>query len=903
LSFISFPIASKARGGGSATPKLENLNRTNASADSIDEYVPGEVLVGFRPGAQGKQNEARDALGAKLLKDFSGIGLQHWRLPAGLEVEKAVEILSKNPNVKYAEPNYVVHTDQLPSSPNDERRSDLWGLHNLGQSGGTLNADINAPEAWSVSTGSQNVVVGVIDTGIDYNHPDLQNNVWMNPGETGTDGGGHNKATNGIDDDGNGYIDDVRGWDFANNDNDPFDDNGHGTHTSGTIGAEGNNSIGIVGVNWHVRIMPLKFLGANGSGDTANAVAAMLYAAKFKDAGGANIVRITSNSWSGGKRSSALQDAIANSGALVVAAAGNGGSNQAVFPAGYNNSNILSVAATDHNDGLATFSNYSSSWVDLGAPGVKVISTWPNNQFRSLDGTSMACPHVAGVAALILATSPTSSVATVKARIMNSVDPISSLAGKTVTGGRLNAGRALLNSDLVSDNCGAAPCVPTDVTDLAVDAGAATATSVTMRLTATGDDGVIGSAYLYDVRYSNAFIDSSNFSQATVANGEPVPQSSGVADSITITGLKPNTTYYFALRVADEVGHYSALATTSGTTAPGEWSISVLDDPANNVGFYSSVAYDLNAYPYIAYSDETADDVKLAAWNGSQWDIQTVDAGTGVRTGISLAFDRNNNPTVSYGWGVLKFAQWVPSTQSWQLTTLESRYANNDVTSLAYAPDGSPSISYRTITPKGGYLKFAKKTATGWTLQNVAFAGARYNSLAYDAVGNPSIAFSDDIDGDNSLDTLKFAHWNGSTWEVQTVESGVVGYGVFASLAYDNTGKPAIVHGNSGEIRFLRWNGSSWNPAEIVDNGRNLWLTFNSADGKFYVSSNNEIGQRLSKQEASGWTTELIEPVSAPARVRWIAPLAMSPCGTLSMPYSTSPNNDLKFATKCPLGP
>src|SRR6185503_6875465 len=280
-------------------------------------------------------------------------------------------------------------------------------------------------------------------------------------------------------------------------------------------------------------IMPLKFLGAGGSGDTADAVSAMLYAAKFK-IGEANLVRVTSNSWSGGKRSSALQDAIANSGALVVAAAGNGGSNQAVFPAGYNNANIISVAATDHNDNLATFSNYSSSWVDLAAPGVNVISTYPKNQYRSLSGTSMACPHVAGVAALVMAASPGLSNTAVKTQLMNTVDPKPSLSGKMASGGRLNAGRALQSLLVLSDNCASSPCSPANVSDLSVDNAAATPTSVTLRLTATGDDGPTGTAYLYDVRYSSAPINVGNFAQATIANGETVPKPSGVPDSIVV---------------------------------------------------------------------------------------------------------------------------------------------------------------------------------------------------------------------------------------------------------------------------------------------------------------------------------------------------------------------------------
>ncbi len=896
---ISLPPAGKAQAGRGARTTANDADRVMPGGAFEEDYKPGEVLVAFQPGARGKLHEIRGSMGASVIKELREIRVEHWRLPPGLDVTRAVELLSHNPNIKYAEPNYIVSADQLPGNPDDAYRSDLWGMHNLGQSGGTAGADINAPEAWSVNTGSQSVVVGVIDSGIDYNHPDLQNNIWSNPGETGVDGGGNDKATNGIDDDGNGYIDDVRGWDFANNDNDPMDDNGHGTHVSGTIGAEGNNSIGVVGVNWHVSIMPLKFLNAGGSGDNAAAAAAILYAAKFKDAGGANLVRVTSNSWSGGKRSSTLQDAIANSGSLFVASAGNNGSNQAVYPAGYSNANIISVAATDHNDNLATFSNYSSNWVDLAAPGVNIISTYPSNQFRSLNGTSMAAPHVAGVAGLIMAASPGLSVSAVKNRIMNTVDPIAALAGKMVTGGRLNAGRAVQSSLVLTDNCISAPCSPANINDLAADDGAATPTSVTLHFTASGDDGANGGAYLYDVRYSTAPINVGNFAQATVANGEPAPKSPGVADSITVAGLKPDITYYFALRVADEVGNYSGLAITSGKTAMGAWSISTIEDVTEDVGFYTSLAYDksANPLPSFGYSNTTAEQVKFASWDGSAWNSQIVDATS--HSGICLAYDPNNNPSLTYGWGKLRYTQYDPATQSWQITILESKNSFNEKTSLVYAPDGNPSVSYRMMTASGkGSLKFARKTANGWTLQVVTGTAARYHSLAYDNAGNPSIAFSDDVDNDGFFDTLKFARWNGSTWVIQTVETGVLGYGVMASLAYDNLGNPAIVHRAGSGVRFVRWNGTSWDPAEIVGSGTNCSLAFNAADGNFYVSYSDENNLKLSKRDIGGWTTELID---IGVSVRWVTSLAISPCGSASIGYSTRPNNDLKFATKCPL--
>lgn len=349
--------------GGSeaaATAPGYNGDPTAALAENSDaEFAPGEILVGFHPGLGAAQVDvARQGLAATHIKEFAQIGVHHWRLPPGLTVQQAVAALSDNPNVKYAEPNYIFRAHVLPNDPFFYHSQ--WSLNNWGYILGTPDADIDAPEAWDVQTGSADVVVGVIDTGIDYTHEDLADNMWVNPGE----------VINGIDDDGNGYVDDVWGWDFVNNDNDPIDDHGHGTHVAGIIGAKGDNGIAVSGVNWTVTLMPLKFLDSAGDGWTDDAIEAVLYAAGFG-------VRVTNNSWGGGRKSRALEDAIESSGALFVASAGNDGSSHKMYPAAYNLDNVISVAATDQYDELWSFSNYSASWVDLGAPGVSVLSTAP----------------------------------------------------------------------------------------------------------------------------------------------------------------------------------------------------------------------------------------------------------------------------------------------------------------------------------------------------------------------------------------------------------------------------------------------------------------------------------------------------------------------------------------------
>jgi subtilisin family serine protease len=333
-------------------------------------------------------------------------------------------------------------TGSIDKVPNDPRfaSGDLWGLHNTGQAGGKTDADIDAPEAWDISTGSSSVVVAVIDTGIQIDHPDLKDNIWTNPGET---------AGDGIDNDGNGFIDDVNGWDFANNDasvyDGTFDD--HGTHCAGTIAGRGNNGTGVVGVSWNAKIMSLKWINEFGGGDTSDAISAVNYATMMKSRG-VN-VPITSNSWRIFGSSAALKSAIdagGSTGIMFVTSAGNSAlDNDAIpkYPASYDSDCIVAVAATDRNDAIASFSNYGMKSVDLGAPGVSIVSTVPSSTYDSYDGTSMATPHVSGVAALAMAYHPSLTLSQLKESLLASVDKIPSLAGKTVSGGRLNAKNTL----------------------------------------------------------------------------------------------------------------------------------------------------------------------------------------------------------------------------------------------------------------------------------------------------------------------------------------------------------------------------------------------------------------------------------------------------------------------------
>lgn len=407
---------------------------STAQQRSAEPVAKTRIIVKFRPGtSQQKRVQMHAEMGVllnhqlRVLNDFDII-----ELSSGQDVADVIKRYQQQYEISYAEPDMQVNTMSIP---NDPSYSELWGLNNNMQTGGTVNADINAPEAWDLTTGSASVVVAVIDTGVDYNHPDLAANMWVNPGEI---------AGDNIDNDGNGYVDDIYGIDTANDDSDPFDDAGHGTHVAGTIGAVGNNNLGVVGVNHQTSIIACKFLSASGGGSTSNAIKCLDYMLDLKKNRGVNLV-ITNNSWGGGGFSQALYDAIkkhADESILFAAAAGNSSNNNdgtGSYPATYDLANIISVAATDHNDSLAYFSSYGKKTVDVAAPGVNILSTTPNNSYASYNGTSMATPQVAGLIALTKAYDPSLTSQQLKSLIMVSGDLIPSLSDKVLSGRRIKA--------------------------------------------------------------------------------------------------------------------------------------------------------------------------------------------------------------------------------------------------------------------------------------------------------------------------------------------------------------------------------------------------------------------------------------------------------------------------------
>ncbi|HDY75707.1 MAG TPA: hypothetical protein ENH49_04210, partial [Candidatus Marinimicrobia bacterium] len=603
------------------------------------DYVQGEILVKFKSAASSTNRASLNtSLGSSVLRNLDSIGAQQLKVRPGLSVQDAIKEYQYRPEVEYAQPNYIYHLQS--TTPNDPDYSSLWGLNNTGQTvesiSGTSDADIDAPEAWDITTGSPSVIVAVVDSGVDYNHPDISGNIWSNSGE----------AINGTDSDSNGYIDDIRGWDFVDNDNDPMDVNLHGTHVSGTIGAAGNNGIGITGVAWTTKIIPVRVLDFAGSGTTANVVLGFDYAV----ANGAKIINFSAG---GGPSDQAMMDSISaanNAGVLMVFAAGNDANNNDAggthfYPSDYPYDNIISVSATDQNDSLASFSNYGPTSVDVGAPGTNIyslkparetilwedfegsVSGWTTNtvsgytwgitsdyyysgskslddgsgvldylantdswvtsptfslsgksgcilslqtsyitedlydyiylmistggtysdlagtplsgsqptwaektydlkyyegnasvslrfalssdatgqydgvdfddisvtcsstifsgtEYTFLQGTSMAAPHVAGLAALLLAQNPALTVPQLKALILENGDSLPALSGKTTTGKRINAYNSLRAGDIT------APTAP----HILIDSGNSntTSTSVTLALSATDAIGVTG---------------------------------------------------------------------------------------------------------------------------------------------------------------------------------------------------------------------------------------------------------------------------------------------------------------------------------------------------------------------------------------------------------------------------
>ena len=418
-------------------------------------HVPGELIVKLKDGVAKSALKSFKSMGVELDRtiDLSAETLFVVKFNENKLMKNVKSALNNNPNVEYAEPNFIYEivkpqetfsvnsllartTSLEPTAytPIDAKFGQLWGLSNTGTNdprgaAGVEGADIDAVKAWSITKGDRRVRIAVIDTGIDYSHPDIKDQMWTNTAEL--------NGTAGVDDDGNGYVDDIHGYDFANNDGDPRDGHSHGTHCAGTIGAS-HNSIGVAGVMADVEFVAVKFLTDAGSGSTEGAIKSIDYATKMD-------VDLMSNSWGGGGRSQALHDAIqraADKGIVFTAAAGNSSTNndqRPHYPSNYEVKNVISVAATTAGDGLATFSCYGRRTVHVAAPGHNILSTTKDGGYASYSGTSMATPHVSGAIGLLIAQEGRMDLEELRNRVMATSEPLSALRGKTINSGRLNA--------------------------------------------------------------------------------------------------------------------------------------------------------------------------------------------------------------------------------------------------------------------------------------------------------------------------------------------------------------------------------------------------------------------------------------------------------------------------------
>jgi large repetitive protein len=416
--------------------KSNNVHRIIVS---YNRFVSSEDRIGVLNHAQVVQN-------AKIVKTHLMPHMEVWEIDGNTSMWDVLKQVARLPQVAFAEPDYELNLlfgekkkkkkptnpavppkAEDPAAQPDPMLSKAYGLYK-----------IKAPQSWNIHRGSESVTVAIIDSGMDYLHEDLHTNLWYNPGEV---------AGDGVDNDGNGFIDDIIGWDFRNGDAFPYDDNQHGTHCAGIIGAVGENGRGLSGVIQNVNLMPLKFTNEKGSGKTSHAIAAIEYAVQ-------NGAQVLSNSWGGANFSQNLYQAVKfaqDNGVLFIAAAGNGGADgrgdnidsSPTYPASYDLDNVITVAATNKKDKLEYFSNYGATHVDLGAPGSVILSTVPRGKYSKLSGTSMATPYVAGAAALLLSFKPQLSYLEIKDTLLNTTDPLTTMQGKSVSGGRLNVLQAL----------------------------------------------------------------------------------------------------------------------------------------------------------------------------------------------------------------------------------------------------------------------------------------------------------------------------------------------------------------------------------------------------------------------------------------------------------------------------
>lgn len=582
---------------GASIPQLAVAAPESKPASSqkvLPPHVAGTVIVGFRHAATvADRASLRAAAGVRSSSPLSPLApdAEVWRLGQAGSVPAAIASLVRNPLIRYAEPDYLVETASVSNDPY-YTNGNLWGMYGDGTSPSNAYGS-QAGEAWAAgATGSSSVYVGVIDEGIQFAHPDLDANVWTNPFET----------VDGVDNDGNGYKDDVHGWDFVSNDSSVYDgtSDDHATHVAGTIGGEGGNGIGVAGVNWSVTMISGKFLGSSG-GSTSGAILAVDYMTDLKTRHGLNIVA-TSNSWGGGGYSQGLLDAInrgGDAGILFIAAAGNSGTNNdssASYPSNYECTKggtrgwdcVVAVAAIDSAGALASFSQYGAATVDLGAPGVAVMSTVPDGSYASYSGTSMATPHVSGAAALCASIDPTLGASSIKQNLLASTTATSSLSGKTVTGGRLDVGTL------------ASRCAPATVAVSGSPSGLVATAGGPRDVSLVWSDGVSDES-AYEVQRAPS-------SSGTCGTFATISSIAPGSTSYSVGGLTASTSYCFRVRGVNGFGGGSqsawsntASATTEAPPAPYVCSSSAIAwvDPTGGTSY--ALTDDSAAYATIPF--------------------------------------------------------------------------------------------------------------------------------------------------------------------------------------------------------------------------------------------------------------------------------------------------------------
>jgi subtilisin family serine protease/subtilisin-like proprotein convertase family protein len=683
-------LASQRRTPG-RTARFESLeSRALMAADMLQvdgaHYDPSHFLVQFR------SSDATPALlgaslgGATITRQVSSDGWFQATLSTGADLNASMQAFQSRGDVLMASPDFRVSIDALP---NDPSYGSQWGLENLGGSG-LPDADIDAAEAWDYGTATS-VVVAVIDSGIDYTHVDLASNIWTNADEV---------AGNGIDDDGNGYVDDVRGWNFVANNNNPMDDNGHGTHVAGTIGAVGGNGIGVTGVAWHAQLMALKFLDSTGSGMLSDAVSAIGYAR-------ANGAKIINASWGGGGFSSALQSAIQrfqNAGGIFVTAAGNESSNNAQvasYPANYALANVISVAATTSFDTLASFSNYGSN-VDIAAPGQSILSTVPGNRYAVYSGTSMATPHVAGAMALLWGQAPELTAAQLIDLVMSNTDSI--LLSQTAHG-RLNVGKAAAK----------------------LHAGSTTADRTSPYVTSANWNGSASSLTSVDITFSEV-IRASSLTASTVQVSGP----NGAVAIASITPLDSGTRWRVAFSTQSAAGKYSVAVLPAVADASGN----LLDQDRDGVAGEATqdrFVAETSLQSSRSYTRTGPFGLQDASW----WRVGVTQIAIDVPDSFAIS-DLNVNLSVDHTYvSDLRIRLISPSGTSVQLVNRRGGARDNlrvqfddEATSAIGAATGDLSGTFR---PETALSAFDGQNARGrWTLEVTDVASwdvGKFNSL------------------------------------------------------------------------------------------------------------------------------------------------------------------------------